>query len=102
MAPVIWELARVITSILIAFNALEITDKEATRACEIFLKKYSKVLANGSPRYIETRTARGIVKKFLRSVEDRSQTKLITSRTEKKNGNVREEVRLTISATNTR
>ena len=86
MAPVIWELARVITSILVAFNALEITDKEAIKGCEIFLKKYSRVLANGSPRYIETRTATGIVKKFLRSVEGRSQKKLITSRVVKKEG----------------
>jgi uncharacterized protein (DUF2252 family) len=86
MAPLIWELARVITSILVAFNALEITDKEAIKGCEIFLKKYSRILANGSPKYIETRTATGIVKKFLRSVEGRSQKKLVTSRTVRKDG----------------
>ena len=86
MAPVIWELARVTTSILVAFSALEITDEEATKGCEIFLKKYSRILANGSPKYIETRTATGIVKKFLRGVEGRSQKKLVTSRTIKKDG----------------
>ena len=86
LAPVAFDLTRVITSILVAFNALKITDKEAIRSCEIFLRKYSKILVNGSPRYIETRTATGIVKEFLRSVEGRSEKKLLTERTEKKKG----------------
>ncbi|HEY5465222.1 MAG TPA: DUF2252 family protein [Hanamia sp.] len=86
LAPVGWEIARALTSILIAFDALKITDEEAVKACEIFLQKYAKVLADGKPGYIETRTATGIVKKFLNSVEGRSQNELLAKRTVLKKG----------------
>ncbi|MDQ2720797.1 MAG: DUF2252 domain-containing protein [Bacteroidota bacterium] len=89
LAPVGWELARVITSILVAFDELQITDKEAIEACNIFLKAYSKILADGNSRYIETRTAKGIVKRFLNSVEQRSDKKLLAKRTINKNGKLR-------------
>jgi uncharacterized protein (DUF2252 family) len=88
LAPVAWELARVLTSIMVAFDSLKITDREAKKACDIFLKKYSSILAQGSPRYIETRTAKGIVKRFLNTVEDRPDKKLLGKHTVKKKGNL--------------
>ena len=86
LAPVSWELVRMLTSMLVGFDALKITDKQAKKACELFLKKYTKVLADGNPGYIETRTATGIVKRFLNSIEERSDKKLLAKRTLKKNG----------------
>ncbi len=86
LAPVAWEIVRVLTSIHIAFDALKITYEESTKACELFVKKYSSVLAQGNPRYIETRTAAGIVKRFLNVVEQRSDKKLLFKRTIKKKG----------------
>ncbi len=89
LAPVAWEIARMLTSILVAFDALKITDQEAEKACEIFLKKYAKILTDGKPGYIETRTANGIVKKFLNVVEARSQKALLSRRTVLKKGSLR-------------
>lgn len=86
LAPVAWEVARVLTSIIIAFDSLKITDAEALKGCEVFLKKYSQILSAGNPRYIETRTAKGIVKAFLNTVEQRSDNKLLAKRTTKKGG----------------
>lgn len=88
LAPVGWEIVRVVTSILVAFDALKITDKEALEACQIFLNKYSKILSDGNSRYIETRTATGIVKRFLNSVEARTDQSLLAKRTIKKNGSL--------------
>lgn len=86
LGPVAWEIVRVLTSILIAFDALRITDKEALQCCKIFLKQYCNILALGSPRYIEARTATGIVKRFLNAVEKRSDKKLLAKRTYRKGG----------------
>ncbi|MEP6948696.1 MAG: DUF2252 family protein [Ginsengibacter sp.] len=72
LAPVGWDIVRVITSIPVTFHELKITNKEAIKSCELFLKKYSQTLADGNPRYIETSTATGIVKGLLNSVERRS------------------------------
>ncbi len=86
LAPVGWELVRVITSILVAFDALNITDREAQKAAELFLTRYSKLLADGHPRYIEARTTTGIVKRFLNNVQERSDKKLLRNKTVRKNG----------------
>ncbi len=86
LAPAGWELVRVISSILVAFDAMKITNKEALKACELFLKKYADILAEGKPRHIETRTATGITRRFLNSVEKRSDKKLLVNRSIKKNG----------------
>jgi uncharacterized protein (DUF2252 family) len=88
LAPAGYDLARFITSILVAFDELKITDQEAVKACEIFLKAYSKILADGSPRYIDRRTATGIVKKFLSIVEERTDKKLLAKRTIKQKNNL--------------
>ncbi len=81
LAPVSWELARFITSILVGFNALHVTDKEAETAAAQFLSKYAAVIKEGNPKHIETRTAKGIIKKFLSKVEDRTPEQLFEKRT---------------------
>lgn len=81
LAPVNFEVVRVVTSILIGFHSLKITDEEALKSVKMFLKKYSKVLQEGKPRYIEPNIASGIVKKFLKKVECRSDLDLLKART---------------------
>lgn len=88
LAPAEYDLVRFITSILVAFDELKITDQEAVKACKIFLQVYSKILADGSPRYIDRRTAKGIVKRFLSSVEERTDKKLLVKRTIQKKNNL--------------
>ncbi len=89
LAPVSWDVLRMITSILVGFNDLHITDKEAEYSCRLFIKKYTETLTSGNPRYIECRTARGIIKKFLNKVEDRTLEEALSKRTKIKNGKLR-------------
>ena len=86
LAPVNWEIVRMITSILVGFDGLHITDKEAIQVAENFLKRYAQVLAEGHPKYIQAKTARGIVKKFLNKVASRTPEELLEKRTRFRKG----------------
>ncbi|MBS1947810.1 MAG: DUF2252 family protein [Bacteroidetes bacterium] len=86
LAPALWEVARMAASILVGFDDLNIPVAEARDAVAFFLKKYSGVLATGKPRYIETGTAKGIVKSFLEKVALRKQKELLRQRAVEKNG----------------
>lgn len=71
LAPATHELVRFITSIFIAFETLQIEQKKALHMAELFLKKYSSVLASGKANYLERQTATGIVANFLDVVSRR-------------------------------
>lgn len=86
LAPAVWELARMVTSIYTGLDSLGIKKKESTRVAGLFLDKYSSTLTNGKSRYIEPRTADGIVQSFLEKVCERRQKELIRGRTEIRNG----------------
>lgn len=84
LGPVAWDLARLVTSLFVAFDALKITDRDIIRTCEVLIAKYAKVLASGKPKYIETRTAKAIVRRFLDTVQNRTQKELLKGRTIKR------------------
>lgn len=86
LAPAVWELARMVTSIYTGLDSLGIKKKESTRVAGLFLEKYSSTLANGKSRYIEPRTADGIVQSFLEKISERKQKELIRGRTESGKG----------------
>ncbi len=88
LANVSWEIVRVITSILIGFHSLSITDEEALKSVKVFLKKYRQVLGEGKPRYIEPKIAKGIVRKFLNKVAARSDGDQLLGRTKEKGGSL--------------
>jgi uncharacterized protein (DUF2252 family) len=81
LAPLTWELTRMVTSIFTGFESVGIKRKEATRVARLFLQTYSDVMALGRARYIEDQTARGIVRLFLDKVCERRQKELIRQRT---------------------
>jgi uncharacterized protein (DUF2252 family) len=83
LAPATWELARIITSIFVGFEALGITLTEATQMSKLFLSAYSTTLAKGKSRYIEPQTAKGIVRIFLERVQDRKLKIILKQRTVK-------------------
>jgi uncharacterized protein (DUF2252 family) len=80
LAPVSWELARMSTSIFMAFDSLLIDRKEAEKMANLFLKVYSSTLSGGKARYIEEKIAKGIVRDFLKKVGRRTQKKLLGDR----------------------
>jgi len=86
LAPASWELARMLTSIFVAFEALEIDKEEAMRMVQLFLRTYSVTLKKGKPIFLEPRTAKGIVCTFLEKAANRKLKELLAKRTELKKG----------------
>ncbi|GAA4321844.1 DUF2252 domain-containing protein [Mucilaginibacter gynuensis] len=81
LAPAAWELARMVTSIFIAFETLNIEPEKARNMVALYLKSYATTLAVGKARCIEPRTAKGIVCDFLEAVKQRSYKELLKKRT---------------------
>jgi uncharacterized protein (DUF2252 family) len=88
LAPVNWEIVRMITSILVGFDGLHITDKEAIKIAESFLQQYAQTLAEGHPKYIQAKTAKRIVKKFLNKVALRTPEEMLEKRTRYRKGSL--------------
>ena len=81
LLPAALELLRILTSIFVAFDSLKLKQAEAQRLADLFLKKYADILSKGKARNVETQTAKGIVKLFLKQVEERKQKELVQRRT---------------------
>jgi uncharacterized protein (DUF2252 family) len=81
LAPATWELSRMLTSIFVAFEALKISEAEALRMVQLFLKTYSSTLNKGKSISIEPRTAKGIVCSFLEKEANRKMKELLDKRT---------------------
>ena len=88
LAPAAWELARIVTSILLAFETLKIDRIKGEKMARLFLKSYSVILSKGKAYYIEPQTARGIVCSFLTTIANRKQKKLLRKRTVVENGTI--------------
>ena len=88
LAPAAWELARLVTSILLAFETLKIDRIKGEKMARLFLKSYSVILSKGKAYYIEPQTARGIVCSFLTTIANRKQNKLLRKRTVLENGTI--------------
>lgn len=89
LAPVLWDIVRMVTSIFLALDSSKITDKEALKAVELFLDIFTKILSEGNALYIEPQTATGIVKKFLENASEVKQKELIKERTKFKKGKLK-------------
>ena len=89
LAPAIYEVVRMTTSIFVAFETLRIEDERAEKMAALFLKSYAKGLAGGKPDYIEPRTARGIVCEFLEDANRQKQRAILSKRTRLENKKLR-------------
>lgn len=81
LAPASYEIARMVTSIFIAFDNLGFEPEKALNMARLFLKSYSGTLAKGKAISIEPRTAKGIVCDFLNSATKSSYKDLLKKRT---------------------
>jgi len=84
LAPAIWEVIRLITSIFIAFDTLNIDAAQATSLAAMFLKVYATTLSTGKAICIEPRTSKGIVNQFLRNAEKSTHAQVIAKRTKRR------------------
>jgi len=89
LAPAVWEIARMVTSILIAFESLKIEPEKAQKMAQLFLKNYSTTLAKGKAISIDPRTARGIVCQFLINAANNKETAVIEKKTDQKKKKIR-------------
>jgi len=81
LAPCLWEIARMLTSILLAFDESELPKTEALNVIMQFIDVYANTLAKGKSINLDARTAEGIVSRFLQQVEKRKQKELLKKRT---------------------
>jgi uncharacterized protein (DUF2252 family) len=83
LAPAVYDVARLVCSIFVAFESLKIEENKAVNMSQLFLKVYSETLAKGKAYYIEPQTAKGIVREFLMVVSRRKDKRLLKKRTVK-------------------
>jgi uncharacterized protein (DUF2252 family) len=81
LAPACYELTRMVTSIFIAFEALEIEPEKAMKMAQLFVKTYSKTLTSGKAISLEPRTAKGIVCDFLTAADKAREKDILKKRT---------------------
>jgi uncharacterized protein (DUF2252 family) len=89
LAPCAWELARFLTSILVAGETLKLKEAQGQDLCKVALAAYVKALALGKARTIEVETAEGMVKELLTEVEARKRKNFLDRRTRLKKGSRR-------------
>jgi uncharacterized protein (DUF2252 family) len=81
LAPVVWEVARFVTSIYVGFESLGIDGRKAEKMAALYLKTYAETLRCGKPDYIEPTSADGIVRDFLKAASRKKQKDILTKRT---------------------
>ncbi|RBQ11709.1 DUF2252 domain-containing protein [Pedobacter miscanthi] len=87
-APVLWEVIRMVTSILIAFQTLEIESDQAMNMAALFIKSYATTLFGGKAMDLDPRTSKGIVCDFLTRAEKSTYEDLLRKRTLEKRGKI--------------
>ncbi|SDF74984.1 Uncharacterized conserved protein, DUF2252 family [Mucilaginibacter pineti] len=81
LAPASFEVARMLSSIYVAFDALKFDEGKSDKMAALFLKTYTERLATGKAVSIEPRTAKGIVCDFLMNAAKSKETDVIKKRT---------------------
>lgn len=101
LAPATWELARFLTSVLVAAKTLGVNHSEAIDLSRCFLDSYKAALQDGKAYWLERATAKGMVKNLLSSLRKRTRPEFLDSRTQFKHGKrmLRLENKLALPAT---
>jgi uncharacterized protein (DUF2252 family) len=86
LGPVLWEVSRVLTSIYVALDLLKIKEKSIQEIARLFLISYCDTLKSGKSRYIDPRTATGLVRSFLKSASLLDEKYLLDKATYLKDG----------------
>jgi len=86
LAPCTRDLARLVTSGLIAAKTVGWKRKPALALCATFHDAYTLAIRDGKARWIERSTADGLIGSLLRSVERRTRVTFIAKRTEIRGG----------------
>jgi uncharacterized protein (DUF2252 family) len=81
LAPVTWDIIRLLTSIRCGANALKATPAEARAASQSCLQAYRDALINGKPLWVERETASDLVRELLTSLQGLDRAAFLDKRT---------------------
>lgn len=84
LAPVSWDLVRLLTSIQCGAEALRTTQAEAVAASQHCLDAYRQALGNGKPLWVEPETSSGLVNELLSSLRAQKRPAFLDKRTIRK------------------
>lgn len=77
LAPVHWELLRIVSSIYVALQSLDINKQQADDLAILFLQHYTDTLRRGKALYIERKTTKGIIGDFLEQASQKKHREII-------------------------
>lgn len=83
LLPATWEVVRMVTGIVVAFRALNVTEEKLRAWARLFVTAYCKRLVSGKAKHIEARLAKGIVREFLERADRRTDKELLRKLTAK-------------------
>ena len=86
LAPCLWELIRLLTSLILAAKTLKLNQSQTNTMLNEMLTRYAQTLATGKPKWVERKTAKGMVKRLLTDLNGRTQKDFLASRTEWRGG----------------
>ena len=86
LAPASWDIARLLTSILVGAHDIGQNAGDSTALARIALDAYAAEIRIAKPRWVERETARGIVRDLLVQTRARTQAQLLDRYTRRKGG----------------
>ncbi len=86
LAPCLWEFTRLLTSLIVASGTLKLKEIQTQQLLDKMLNRYAQTLASGKPKWVERKTAKGMVKGLLSNLNKRTQKSFMSSRTTMRNG----------------
>jgi uncharacterized protein (DUF2252 family) len=84
LAPVSWEMVRLLTSVLIAADGAPDNAANGKIMCRSLIDAYGAALANGKPRWVERDLAQGMVGDLLNGLRGRQRAAYLDTRTLRK------------------
>ena len=81
LAPAAYEVVRMVTSIFVAFDALEIEQEKALKMAQLFVRSYCNTLISAKSISIDPRIAKGILCDFLNSARKHREKDILKKRT---------------------
>ncbi|MFZ6813387.1 DUF2252 domain-containing protein [Undibacterium sp. Rencai35W] len=82
LAPLTWDLVRLLTSILVGSISLGIKKKDAQLLGNVFLTSYRSTLSMGKSYWIERETADGRIRRLLDNLRERKRSTFLNKRTD--------------------
>jgi uncharacterized protein (DUF2252 family) len=82
LAPCLFELVRLLTSVLVASEALRISRAQALALCHVAVESYSAALRFGKARWTEQEVSEGMVRELFDSLHKRSRVDHLNRRTD--------------------